>query len=111
MLVGREIGAVERVDGEVDAPRVGRPAAVAPDLEGGRSSRERLVAGVEEFRAHDHAARRGDPQTMRERLAAQVDVDEGDDRADLRQAEPDGEIFRAIGHHQADRLARGEAGA
>ena len=88
-----------------------RLAAVAPDFDVGGEPRDRLFAGVGERRLDDHPPRRGDLQAMRERLAAEGDVDEGDDGADLRQAEPQGEILRAIGHHQADRLALGDAGA
>ena len=78
---------------------------MAPDFERGRDVRDRLVASLGEFLGDDQPPRRSDTQAMGERLAAEIDVDERDDGADLRQAEPDGEIFRAIGHHQADRLA------
>ena len=73
-------------------------------------ARNRFLAGSRQFRADDHPPRRGDPQAIGERRAAEVGVDESDDGADLRQAEPDGEIFRPIGHHEGDRFALADAG-
>ena len=50
----------------------------------------------------DDMGGRGDRDAMGERLAGQIGVEQRDDAADLGDAEPDGEIFRPVGHQQAD---------
>jgi hypothetical protein len=42
-------------------------------------------------------------------VADEVGVDQRDDSADLNDAEPYREVFRAVGHYQANHLARREA--
>ncbi len=69
----------------------------------------RLDERIGQRGVHDDMPRRGDADAVRERLADQVGVDERDDRAHAGNPEPDRQIFRPIGHQQADHVAFADA--
>src|SRR5690606_28699776 len=50
----------------------------------------------------DHLGHADDVQAVSEGLAREIGVDQGGGDPDLGEAEPGGDVFNAVGHHQAD---------
>src|ERR1700722_4964838 len=71
----------------------------------GRRRRERL----RQLGRDDDMGGRGDRDAMGERLAGEIRIEQRNDAANLRDAKPDREIFRPVGHQQADADARLDA--
>ena len=60
-------------------------------------------------RIHDNMLGRRDRDAMRQAFAAEMGIDQCHHGADARQAQPDGQILRPIGHQQADYFTLGDA--
>ena len=54
-----------------------------------------------ELGADDDGLRCDDIDRVDQRVAGQIGIDEGNHGADARQAQPDRQVFGAVGHHQA----------
>ena len=107
-LVRAERGAGEIFDLKIDALLAARRRAIGED---GRRRVELGEAGGElrqEMRFDDRRLGGDDGERMGERGAGKVGVDQRRRHAGARHAEPDRDIFRAVGHHQADRVALAE---
>ena len=107
-LVGAERLAGEVFDLKIDALLAARRRAMGEDR---RRRVELGEAGGElrqEMRFDDRRLGADDGERMGERGAGEVGVDQRRRHAGARHAEPDRDIFRAIGHHQADRVALAE---
>src|SRR5271163_4472648 len=106
-LVGRERLAAQGADDRIEAPPLAPFDAVGPEFDGVAEARDRFGA----IRIHDQTARFGDLQGMGERGTAKIGADERDDRAHLREPEPDREILGPVAHRESDGLAFGDARA
>ena len=108
-LAGRNRRVGQRVDPGIKALVAFRCSAVAPEL---RSRDEVRLGGAEPFdqrRIDDDVLRGNDVDAMRQRRAAEICIEQGDDPAGARDAEPDREIFRPVRHHQRHHVALGDA--
>ena len=79
--------------------------AVAPELRAGGDIRRGGAEALDQLRVDDHVSRLHDIDAVGERGAGQVRVEERDDAAGSRDAEPGGEVFRPVRHHQRDHVA------
>ncbi len=69
----------------------------------------RALQGREQFGCDDDVLRLDHVDAVGECNAGQVGVEERDHAADARHAEPDGQEFRPVRHHQTDRVALADA--
>ena len=105
----RELRAGEAVDRAVDAREIGVGIAVQPDLGVAGEVRARARKRIEQFRG-DHDVLGADHiDAVRQCGPGQVGVEQRHHAADMRDADPDGQEFRAARHHQADGVALGHA--
>jgi hypothetical protein len=100
-LVGRERLAAQGGCDRIEPPPPAPFDAVGPEFDGVGERCDRFGA----IRIHDETARFGNLQGMGERGTAEIGADERDDRAHLREPEPDREILGPVAHYEGDTLA------
>ena len=110
----RPLVGAERLGRRSPRPRDRRAARRSPPRHGrrrGGGASSLASAGGElrqEMRLDDRRLGADDGDRMGERWAGEIGVDQRRRHAGARHAEPDRDIFRAVGHHQADRVALAE---
>src|ERR1700722_8978694 len=80
-------------------------AAMKPNHRRVRKMRQGRSQLAGELRSDDEMFRRRDADAVGERWAWQIGIEQGNDATDAGDAKPYGEVFRTVGHQQADDFA------
>ena len=93
---------------EIDLRERGVWRAVRPDCRRAIELWKNCRKRIHELAGHDEMLETDDVDAMRKGGADKIGVEQRDDAAHTRDAEPDGKVLGAIGHQQADDIAFGQ---
>ena len=95
------------LDLEIDTPEWPVFAAMNPDGGSRRKLWQRLGQLTSKLRSHDEMFGRCDIDAVSQRRPSQISIEQGNDASDAGDAQPYSDVFRSIGHQQADHFTFG----